>query len=117
MPRPKAIRQRINYLRNKDIEKAPVAKTREQILFLFWDSGENDKDRILIFATQTNIDFLNENPHWFGDGTFSIAPSIYYQLYTINIQVEAFNLPLVYALLSHKDYATYMIIINKCLIY
>jgi len=31
MPRPKAIRQRINYLRNKDIEKAPVAKTREQI--------------------------------------------------------------------------------------
>ena len=84
---------------------------------MFWDSGENDKDRILIFATQTNIDFLNENPHWFGDGTFSIAPSIYYQLYTINIQVEAFNLPLVYALLSHKDYATYMIIINKCLIY
>jgi hypothetical protein len=31
MPRPKAIRQRIHYLRNKDIEKAPVAKTREQI--------------------------------------------------------------------------------------
>ena len=33
MPRPKAIRQRINYLRNKDIEKAPVARLENKFKY------------------------------------------------------------------------------------
>ena len=44
-------------------------------LFLLHDSGVDDDERILIFATQKNIKLL-DNSHLFADGTFDVAPDV-----------------------------------------
>lgn len=44
-------------------------------LFYWDDSGQKDKNRIIVFTTQNNLDILNENLDWFGDGTFKISPT------------------------------------------
>lgn len=53
-------------------------------LFLKFDSGPTES-RILIFTTQQNLDFMSECDNWFCDGTFSVAPPIFAQLYTNTI--------------------------------
>ena len=44
---------------------------------------------------------------WYGDGTFSIAPVHFYQLYTIHGIVLGQLLPLVYCLMTKKSQSTY----------
>ena len=75
--------------------------------FLWDDSGREDPDRILIFATQRNIDILNEIHDWYCDGTFSISPSLFRQVFTIHVIRNGHNLPLVYCLLPDKKEETY----------
>ena len=45
---------------------------------------------------------------WYGDGTFSVAPQHFYQLYTIHGVVLRQTLPLVYYLLTKKSYSIYL---------
>ena len=46
----------------------------------------NDKkQRILIFTTDDNLMMLKNSPIWAVDGTFSVVPSIFVQLFTIHI--------------------------------
>ncbi|XP_068213377.1 uncharacterized protein [Palaemon carinicauda] len=75
--------------------------------FLQYDSGVEDEERILIFASSTGLDDLVKYSNWAGDGTFKVCPSIYYQLYTIHIQIGQFSVPRVFALLPDKKEATY----------
>jgi hypothetical protein len=72
------------------------------------DSGyyETDK-RILIFGTHANIELLKTCETWYGDGTFSVSPSIFYQMYTINVIYRGKNIPCIYALLADKEEVTY----------
>lgn len=51
--------------------------------FLLYDSGP-DNTRILLFATQKNIDILSQCEDIYMDGTFGIAPKLFEQLYTIH---------------------------------
>ena len=83
--------------------------------FLFYDTGVEDLNRILIFTTRLNINYLKANKTWYGDGTFAVSPSIYYQLYTINIIIQGKNLPLVYALLPNKTEEIYDKMYNSVL--
>ncbi|CAF0890530.1 unnamed protein product [Brachionus calyciflorus] len=46
-------------------------------LFLHHDTGSNDIERIIIFATEKNIQLLNTHPN---DGTFKVAPGLFYIL-------------------------------------
>ncbi|CAI6360119.1 unnamed protein product [Macrosiphum euphorbiae] len=55
--------------------------TTDGELFLQYDSGSNDSKRILIFATNRNFELMENSEHWFCDGTFSSATSIFSQLY------------------------------------
>ena len=60
-------------------------------MFLLHDSGVDDDERILIFATQKNIKLL-DNSHLFADGTFDVAPDIMmviisYEYNSVNIFV------------------------------
>ncbi|CAF1030089.1 unnamed protein product [Brachionus calyciflorus] len=57
-------------------------------LFLFYDSGENDPNRILIFTTESNLSLLEKFRDWYCDGTFDISPVLFTQLYTIHIIVN-----------------------------
>lgn len=54
--------------------------------FLYFDSGpESGDERILIFTTESNIDKFNDYATtMFLDGTFEIAPDIFYQVFTIS---------------------------------
>ena len=55
--------------------------------FLF-DSGEDDPQRILIFASDDALRDLCRNDFLAGDGTFKISPTIFFQMYIIHCQKE-----------------------------
>ena len=71
------------------------------------DSGYGDPERIIILATEKSILILKENKIWYGDGTFSISPELFYQVYTLNVIFRGKNLPLVFVLLPNKKEDTY----------
>ena len=56
--------------------------------FLHFDSGPNDTKRIMVFTTLPGLDILSGADDWFCDGTFSTAPSVFFQIYTIHASVE-----------------------------
>ena len=61
-----------------------LAVTSNGDRFLLYDSGVGDANRILVFATDQALALLRQCDHWFGDGTFSVSPSIFFQVYTIH---------------------------------
>ena len=77
--------------------------------FLLHDSKEEDEDdpRIIIFATDEGLRALSERRSWAFDGTFKIAPQLFYQLFTVHCLFGSTNVPCVYALLPNKTRATY----------
>ena len=75
--------------------------------FLHFDSGPNDTKRIMVFTTLPGLDLLSGADDWFCDGTFSTAPSVFFQIYTIHASVEGILIPIVYALLPDKKEETY----------
>lgn len=61
--------------------------------FLMYDSyEEEDEDydggRIIIFGTRENLQNLCRSPTWFVDGTFKCAPSIFFQLKSVQTFTE-----------------------------
>ena len=50
---------------------------------------------IIIFATVGNLHHLGRAETWYGDGTFSVCPSLFYQLYTIHAEIHGLTVPLV----------------------
>ena len=39
---------------------------------------------IIVFATVGNLHHLGRAETWYEDGTFSVCPSLFYQIYTIH---------------------------------
>ncbi len=96
--------------------------------FVLVDEGKGVY-RMLMFGTASNLEMMRKADDWFLDGTFSVCPSLFYQLYTFNIikQGNCFkinkikiklyeincnyflgqNLPMLYILLTKKDELTY----------
>ena len=75
--------------------------------FMMYDSGPGDGNRIIVFATEENIELLAHSPTWFMDGTFKTAPELFFQLYTIHSCSNDRVIPCVYALLPNKQQTTY----------
>ncbi|CAK8697796.1 unnamed protein product [Clavelina lepadiformis] len=68
---------------------------------------EDDQNEFYMFASQKNLDILNNCANWFCDGTFDVAP-LGYQLYTIHALVnENRTVPLVYTLTENKSEAVH----------
>ena len=42
-----------------------------------------DDGKILMFSTAENLQKLSSSSAWFGDGTFSVTPPLFYQFFTI----------------------------------
>ncbi|XP_055308126.1 uncharacterized protein LOC129572200, partial [Sitodiplosis mosellana] len=63
-----------------------LRQTKDGKEFLLFDSEteEGEHDRTLIFATEENIHFLRKCEQWFMDGTFSITPPLFKQVYMIH---------------------------------
>lgn len=65
-------------------------KTVKNADFLLFDSAEStdevleDQGRILIFATTENLKFMARCTHIYMDGTFTVVPVLFKQLYTVH---------------------------------
>ncbi|CAF0828909.1 unnamed protein product [Brachionus calyciflorus] len=86
--------------------------TKSGKLFVLYDSGQEDQDRIIILATEDNIEILNSETVWFVDGTFSVTPNAFFQIFTINVNKNNRNLALVYSFLPNKQQITYTRLFN-----
>ena len=59
------------------------------------DSGADNPNRFFIFGTDDNIRLLQENRHWFADGTFKMSPHLFYQVHTIHVLCQGCVVPVV----------------------
>ena len=75
--------------------------------FLLHDSGVGDANRIIVFATDQALDLMRQSDHWFGDGTFSVSPEVFYQVYTVHAICNGKVIPCIFSLLPNKQGATY----------
>ena len=95
-------------LHRKDLVFAEdQTKTNNGDKFLMFDSGPVD-NRMLIFSTDRNLQFLSTCSNLYADGTFKTVPSLFEQLYTIHGLKNGLTIPLVYALLPNKKENTYV---------
>ena len=83
-------------------------KTISDKYFLFYDSRP-EPERIVMFATRENLDFLAMSSIWQADGTFETVPTLFTQLYTIHCLAGGPNpfanghlLTCIYGLLPNK---------------
>ena len=93
------------YAKNKDGE-VWVWQFREDLENISGVSDEENQENgifIIMFATTRNLTHLGRADIWYGDGTFSVHPNIFYQLYTIHAEVHGKIVPVVYSLLSSKS--------------
>ena len=75
--------------------------------FLRHDSGQNVRDRVIVFATDESLRVLCRANTWFMDGNFSLAPPVFEQLYVIRAPLGMKCISCVYALLSGKSETVY----------
>ena len=75
--------------------------------FLHHDSGPSDSKRFLVFSTNQNLAVLSQCEHWYCDGTFKVAPTLFQQMYTIHGLYENKTMPLVYVLMFDRTEESY----------
>ena len=85
---------------------AQYLKTARNRTFLQFDSGAVDQ-RILIFSTEKQLKMLENANYIYLDGTFSVVPELYFQLYTILVTYINHILPAAYILLPGKHLVVY----------
>lgn len=78
--------------------------------FFLFDDGTEEK--ILFFCTPLAKSKFKVYKCYYGDGTFKVAPRLFYQLYTLHINASQNDdtvnfVPLIYILLPNKTQATY----------
>ncbi|XP_028175939.1 uncharacterized protein LOC114364133 [Ostrinia furnacalis] len=93
----------------KNLKELKLPHSLVEDFFLF-DEGLDDK--ILIFGTPLAKEYLKKSKCYYGDGTFKVACRLFYQLYTLHINLsqddEMVNfVPLLYILLPNKTQNTY----------
>ena len=75
--------------------------------FLLVEDGQGD-DKIIIFATQYNLELLSQAEKIYVDGTFQICPRLFYQIFSLHAFKNGRQFPLVYCLLPGKSRAVYL---------
>ena len=71
------------------------------------DTGRNDQNRLVAFATVGNLEKLCEAEIIYIDETFKASPQLFYQLFTVHTVYNGQHFPFVYALLPNKTTITY----------
>ena len=73
--------------------------------FIWFDSGQNDHERIILFGDPEMLRALETSNFWLADGTFS--PKIFYQLYFIHVSLSGIAPAWIYAFLPNKTEKIY----------
>ena len=71
------------------------------------DTGRNDQNCLVAFATVGNLEKLCGAETIYIDGTFKASPQLFYQLFTVHAVYNGQHFPFVYALLPNKTTITY----------
>lgn len=74
-----------------------------------------NRENMIVFAADDDLDFLSRSRHWFADGTFRVSPIGYDQLYTIHGFINGEVFPVVYALLSERTEQSYQQLFQEIL--
>lgn len=122
MPNREALRKQILHVRNESLPSQPQSlqdinvpdnlritiSGREEFLI---KEIEFDEEKIMIFCTISNFQYLQEAEYWIMDGTFKTVPRLFQQMYTIHALVgrgdNARVLPMIYALMTSKSEECY----------
>ncbi|XP_055344994.1 uncharacterized protein LOC129592877 [Paramacrobiotus metropolitanus] len=79
-----------------------LKRTSRNESVLIADTGAEDIHRIIVFGDPKCFVYLDRTNIWLGDGTFSVSPPVFTQLYTVHGDVCGATAPLIYALLPNK---------------
>ena len=115
---PDSIKRTIRRIQRKNLPKEPTAlkdvviegewtETADKEKFLIHDSGPTSHSRVIIFASKQGLTHLARQSNWYMDGTFSMAPKLFQQLYIICAQLGTSAVTCVYALLTGKSQCHY----------
>lgn len=132
------LKQRYSRCKSKNLEALSLPLTRDDIEipsefrfngdvneeknFLLWDSGPaiDGNERILLFGTLQNLEFLQKCDAVLMEGTFKITPYLFSELYTIHgIRLDGPDqkpekaVPLLFFLLPDKKETTYVRAFNQ----
>lgn len=80
------IRQKDNIIANpRDLSELKLDNilTEKGMPLLLYDNESAD-NRLIIFATKSNLQMLSSSDGIFSDGTFGVSPPLFEQLYTIH---------------------------------
>ena len=72
-----------------------------------FQEGEDNSNRLIVFATFNGLKCLCDSDIWVMHGTFGTAPKQFQQLFIIRVLEEKCPITCVYALLPSKDQSTY----------
>ena len=118
LPNLETMRRGIRRARQGDIPVAPQPANHNLVIppaystlengdaFLQYDN--NNAERISIFGTDDGLNFLAHADDWFMDGTFTVAPPQFAQLYTVHGLSADHLVVCCYALLPNKRRGTYV---------
>ena len=67
---------------------------------------------IIVLGLMSEFEFLCEQPTWFLDGTFEVAPNFFYQLFTIHYIYKGRCMPALFCLLTGKSQPLYTKLFN-----
>ena len=70
--------------------------------FLLYDDEDGD-NRMLIYATDENLNMLQMSETWCAVGTFKVVPQLFFQLYTVHALRNGYLIPCAYGLLPNKQ--------------
>ena len=103
------IRKKNNFTYFKE-ETIPeeIKYTARGVEFMQYDSGMDDANRFILFATESDIIHLSHCDVWIIDGTFKVAPDDFVQLVTIQGRIRETFVALVYILLANKSSNAYV---------
>ena len=92
-----------------DVRLAEEYTTTNNQQFLQYDNGQNAKHRMLVFYSPDSLERLANAQTFFifMDGTFSVAPHSFKQLYPIRVPFKDVAGTAVYAFLPNKCQDTY----------
>jgi hypothetical protein len=75
--------------------------------FFLYDSGIEDEERILIFSSDFQIEYLNKSETWLIDGTFKSCPREFNQLFTVNFCLFGKVFPAIFVLMLSQSMKSY----------
>ncbi|BFZ03225.1 hypothetical protein BsWGS_06264 [Bradybaena similaris] len=70
---------------------------------------------MFMFGTAANLQLLQQHSHWFMDGTFKVAPSVFLQVFTVHALIDNRSIPLIYVLMGTKTQMDYERVFRKLL--